>query len=383
MEATNKRTVERSLKQSEEIVKMLRKSDATTNFLRLSFVYASYMRPRWTVQTQWADILVSLGFVKTALDIYLEVEHWDSVIACYNLLELKHKAAEVIQNELKKKETVELYCLLGDALDDKSWYERAWEFSKERSGRAQRHLGCYYFAKKQYEQAIEHLEKSIEINSLQETVWARLGYSALQLERWELAAKAYRHYTHIEPNGFESWNNLAKAYLNLGDKPRAHKILTEALRCNYDNWKVWENFLIVSVDTGNFEDVLNAHHRLSELKTKYLDTEVLSITVNAICENTSDAQGRPSERLSKKAQNLLAQLCVQHPMDGMVFELSARLLDQEPLQQAQKLQKAYRAYTQVRRNDNRILQHLRIEIVFYFPLETGSKYVDKNTGRDA
>lgn len=34
-------------------------------------------------------------------------------------------------------------------------------------------------------------------------------------------------------------------------------------------------------------------------------------------------------------------------MDGAVFELSAKLLDQEPLQKAQKLQKAYRAYTQV------------------------------------
>lgn len=203
----------------------------------------------------------------------------------------RFQAAEVIQSELKKKETVELYCLLGDALDDKSWYERAWELSNERSGRAQRHLGCYYFAKKEYEKAIEHLEKSIEINSLQETVWARLGYSALQLERWELAAKAYRHYTNIEPNGFESWNNLAKAYLNLGDKLRAHKILGEALRCNYDNWKVWENFLVVSLDTGHFEDVLNAHHRLNELKSKYVDTEVLSITIHAICDNIPDALG--------------------------------------------------------------------------------------------
>lgn len=201
------------------------------------------------------------------------------------------QAAEVIKKKLQEKETVELYCMLGDALDEKSWYEKAWELSKERSGRAQRHLGCYYFNKKQYEEAIPYLERSITINALQEDVWARLGYSALQLERWELAAKAYRHYTNIEPNGFESWNNLAKAYLNLGDKKRAHKILTEALRCNYDNWKVWENFLIVSVDTGNFEDVLNAHHRLGELKTKYLDTEILSITVNAIHQNTPDAAG--------------------------------------------------------------------------------------------
>lgn len=257
------------------------------------------------------------------------------------------QAAEIIQNELKKKETVELYCLLGDALDDKEWYEKAWELSKERSGRAQRHLGCYYFAKKQYANAIPHLEKSIAINSLQENVWARLGYSALELERWQLAAKAYRHYTNIEPNGYESWNNLAKAYLNLGDKKRAHKILTEALRCNFNNWKVWENFLLVSVDTGNFEDVLNAHHRLGELKTKYLDKEVLTITINAIYENTPDALGRPTDRLAKKAQNLLAQLCVQHPGEGVVFELNAKLLDSEPLQKAQKLQKAYRAFTQV------------------------------------
>ncbi|XP_031616802.1 uncharacterized protein LOC116336802 [Contarinia nasturtii] len=108
---------------------------------------------------------------------------------------------------------------------------------------------------------------AVAINSLQESVWSRLGYSALSLERWELAAKAYRHYTHIEPNGFECWN-----------------------------------------------------------KSKYSDKEVLT--------------GRPSERLLKKAQILLAQLCVQYPT--MVFELSAKLFDKEPLQRAQKLQKAYR-----------------------------------------
>lgn len=60
--------------------------------------------------------------------------------------------------------------------------------------------------------------------------------------------------------------------------------------------------------------------------------------------------GRPSERLLKKAQNLLAQLCVQYPTEGIVFELSSKLLDKEPLQKAQKLQKAHRAYTQVENN---------------------------------
>lgn len=49
------------------------------------------MRPHWSIRAQLADLMISLGFVKTALDIYLEIERWDSVIMCYNMLELKHK----------------------------------------------------------------------------------------------------------------------------------------------------------------------------------------------------------------------------------------------------------------------------------------------------
>lgn len=57
--------------------------------------------------------------------------------------------------------------------------------------------------------------------------------------------------------------------------------------------------------------------------------------------------GRPTNRLQTKAQNLLAKLCIQHPTEGIVFELSAKLFENDPLQKAQKLQKAFRAYTQV------------------------------------
>lgn len=43
------------------------------------------------IRAQLADLLVSLGFVKTALDIYLDIESWEAVIMCYNMLDLKHK----------------------------------------------------------------------------------------------------------------------------------------------------------------------------------------------------------------------------------------------------------------------------------------------------
>jgi hypothetical protein len=75
-------------------------------------------------------------------------------------------------------------------------------------------------------------------------------------------------------------------------RDKAHKVFVEAIKCNYDNWKVWENFLWVcliemsrdkcenffvlktSADCGETEDVIQAYHRLIDLKTKYIDKEV-------------------------------------------------------------------------------------------------------------
>jgi len=77
-------------------------------------------------------------------------------------------------------------------------------------------------------------------------------------------------------------------------RDKAHKVFVEAIKCNYDNWKVWENFLWVclielkekkeiriklfflktSADCGEIEDVIQAYHRLIDLKTKYVDKEV-------------------------------------------------------------------------------------------------------------
>jgi hypothetical protein len=42
-----------------------------------------------------------------------------------------------------------LWCLLGDATDDPLCYEKAWELSGHKSGRAQRHWALYYFNRKE------------------------------------------------------------------------------------------------------------------------------------------------------------------------------------------------------------------------------------------
>ncbi|XP_032596913.1 tetratricopeptide repeat protein 27 isoform X2 [Drosophila grimshawi] len=347
-ESGMRRTVERSWKQCEECVKLLDNTEQHTLRERLSYGFAAFMLPKWQVQLQLVDLLRSLGMTKTALDICLQIHAWQQVIECYTSLELRHKAAEIIRQELEKQPTVLLYCLLGDAVDDPQCYEQAWLHSKQTSGKAQAYWGNYFYRRADYAQAITHYEISLEINSLQESILLRGGYSAIQLERWDLAVKCYLAYTHLEPHGFESWNNLAKALIKLGDKQRAHRLLGEALKCNYSNWKVWENYMLVSVDIAHWEDAMRAYQRLGELKQHYLDEELLTRIVYGIarqmqsdCAASSQAM---SSSLHRRITQLLGQQCVQHGNEPLVWELAA-LVAATPLKKAERLVKSYRAYT--------------------------------------
>ena len=344
-EADHKRTVERSLKQCEDLMKLFEVSPSPLSH-RVSLFFCSGMTPIWVTQVQLGNLMLTLGFVKTALEVFLNIQAWEEVIVCYNLLSLRHKAEEIIRQELEKAPTDKLWCLLGDATDDVSCYEKALEFSKQRSACAQRHWGNYLFSKKLYKEAIPHLEASLEINSLQEVLWLKLGFSALELENWPMAAKAYNRVTQLEPNGFESWNNLAKAYIKMGDKKRAHKILHESLKCNFNNWKVWENFMLVSLDTGNFEDVLHAYKQLMDLKTGFVDKEVLKILIESIELDRPDAKGVGAGRLAKRATTLMGEICTKNIGDGFFWEVAAKLYNDDLLKKTQKLQKAYSAYGQ-------------------------------------
>lgn len=48
---------------------------------------------------------------------------------------------------------------------------------------------------------------------------------------------------------------MAKCYTKLGQKTRAWRALQEAVKCNYDNWKIWDNLMVVSIDCCEYEEV--------------------------------------------------------------------------------------------------------------------------------
>ncbi|XP_065160875.1 tetratricopeptide repeat protein 27 [Atheta coriaria] len=339
LEAKQNRTKERSLMQCEEVVVAMTKVDPPP-LNRVGGVYSTFLMPLWKTKEQYADLTLNLGLIKAALELYTSLQLWEEVIICYTILKMRHKSAEIIKEQLEIKPTVKLWCLLGDATDDATCYEKAWELSKRRSHRAQRHWGYHYFVRKQYAECISHFEKSVSINPLQAMVWLRLGFAALETQNWQIAATAYRRYTTLEPNGFEAWNNLAQAYLKLGNTQNAHRALKDALRCNFENWKIWENFLIVSGNIGNWQDMITSYHKLLDLKEKYLSLESLRLLVYEVLD-----QGDMTGPDMKKTQELLGRVTSIFPNEGGVWDLYARLA-MVPLLKIQRLQRAYRCYAQ-------------------------------------
>ncbi|CAF0750035.1 unnamed protein product [Adineta steineri] len=320
-ETESSRKIERTLLQLQELIDQQDNKDPSSSF-RLEYFHSTPVYPTWKLKSDIANIYVKLGLVNNALDLYLHLKKWSDVISCYQILKKLSLAEHVIREQLKIKETPDLLCSLGEVTDEFEYFERAWILSKERNGRAQRLMGKYYFNRGNYEKACEHLVKAVEINSLQHDTWFWLGSAAFRTEKWELGARAYSRCTNIESDNFEAWNNLAACHTKLKQKDRAHKVFIEAIKCNYDNWKVWENFLWTSADCGEIDDVIQAYHRLLDLKTKYIDKEVLQRLVHLLSEND---QNEIWNKIYQKSLELFGRLTSQVTNDADIWELYSDL----------------------------------------------------------
>lgn len=49
------------------------------------------MSPKWTYEVHLARLLVEVGAIQSALDIYQHLQMWEEIVACYNCLKLRHK----------------------------------------------------------------------------------------------------------------------------------------------------------------------------------------------------------------------------------------------------------------------------------------------------
>lgn len=114
---------------------------------------------------------------------------------------------------------------------------------------------------------------------MQPGTWFAHGCAQLICSEYPDAARSFRRCVTLEYDNYEAWANLSNAELKAGNKAAAHRSLYEAIKCNYEKWQLWENFLIVSTDLGDFCGAIRAYGMLIDIHPKKNFTDLPVLTV--------------------------------------------------------------------------------------------------------
>ncbi|MCJ1360947.1 hypothetical protein MMC16_000042 [Acarospora aff. strigata] len=296
---------------------------------RLQYIHQLSSPTRWELEAELAARWVSLGGLKTALEIYERLQMWAEAALCWAAIEREDKARKIVRRQLYcsansaqtdaqgdaddeeewqgpertslPADAPRLFCILGDIDKDASMYERAWEVSKHRYARAQRSLGRYYYSRKDFRKADEAYAKSLTVNRLDHPTWFALGCVRLELEDWQGAVDAFSRTVQLDDQDAEAWSNLAAALLRLPPNtsstthpaspdtnndehdsngeappttvnPQRHRLdalaaLKRASTLSHTSYRIWSNLLTVasSLRPPPYTDIIIAQKRLIEL----------------------------------------------------------------------------------------------------------------------
>lgn len=329
VERKQMRKVDRALVQLEELIRIADERPSERARARLQSFYSILPLSRWQMQRSLGDISFDLGLFKNALEVYGAIEYWEGMIKCHSCLGETAKSEALIRQELSKIETPYLYCLLGDATDNLDYYERSWSLSGQRFARAKKSIGTYHYVRKNYEAAIENYELALQASPSNISILSLLAYTCLSQERYERAAECYRNLTYQDNTSFLAWNNLSKAYIKLNQKERAWRTLREAIKCNFEEWKIWENFMIVSVEIGALDDVIQAWHRIIDLKSSHKDDQILSAFTYSILKRSYEKNDREFMKLLADALKLVARISTTGACSPRTWICYFRLLARE------------------------------------------------------
>lgn len=310
LEANKGRTVERSALQLQALVDQIKVEDSGVEE-RLAYFYDLLLPSKWEMERELARRFVSLGVIRSAVEIFERLEMWEDVISCYQMMEQPQKAKDVLKRLMEENPNSPKYwCILGDLEAEPEHWRKSWEMSNHRYARAMRSLGSYEYKRENYESAIDCYQKALNINPLFEGSWYILGCAAMFTENWEVGSRAFQRVVALDDDQPEAWNNLASIYIKMDRKTDAYLALKHATKVKFDSWKMWQNLLFVSIDVGQFADAIFAMQRVVELRwdkvrDEAVDIGVLRMIVESVIQNWKDPHDRDGARLSQHVQRLL------------------------------------------------------------------------------
>lgn len=258
LESNRSRTVERATLQLAALIEQMPTSDSTPAE-RLQYFHQIPLPSKWEMERELAKRYLSLGVLRSALDIFTRLEMWEDAVAALQRMEREVEAERIVRDLLEgrkiesdvvvslarsslsdsKKQKLtsaraaKLWCVLGDLAlgsDDAAKdpegvrakavenYNKAWEISGHSSSRAMRSIAALHVSARELEAAIPAFQAALAINPLYAHSWFTLGVCFMRLDRWTEARDAFRRDVAVNEDDAEGWNNLAAVYLRINEE---------------------------------------------------------------------------------------------------------------------------------------------------------------------
>lgn len=287
LETAKPKTIERGILQMTSLVEEIGikvksriipqngEDDSASLMPRLRFIHQLPLMPQWAMDTQLAEKYMSLGVLRSALEIYQRLNLLCEAALCYAAVDNEPEAKKLLLHRLETHpHDARAISILGDLQQDPQLWEKAWEIGKY--PRAKASLARYYYSPppgkgpKSIQLAIEHMNECLKANPLSYENWFFYGCCGLETLQFELAAEAFSRCVALDDTNSHTWSNLSIALLKL-DKPRAaFNALKKALSAAKENkrsWKIYENYVLVAMQLHEWSDVLHGTRELVQMRT--------------------------------------------------------------------------------------------------------------------
>ncbi|KAI9347005.1 hypothetical protein BDR26DRAFT_1005120 [Obelidium mucronatum] len=361
LEAHKSRTAERAVLQLQAIVDQMAAEHDSTPSERLNHIYTISIPSKWELESELGDRLVGLGVVKSALEIFERLELWDNVVSCLQMLEKSKEAEEIVRKAARIRLLIpQNYTVSSEILRKKFIIIRMPGKSQTKGIReAMRSLGASHFRTGDFVESVKCYDLALSINPLYENSWFVMGCAALRCEDWATAQRAFLKTVLINSDNGEAWTNLANVYVKQSKKRDAWRALREALRQHHDNARIWDNYLFISLDLGEFAESVRAMHRIFEIRSSparaaelaknpdsLIDLGCLEILVNAVVHDMQAADGTTASAQVKQISLLLDGVVNKMSGSAKLFTLCAQFYTSQEryVLALDYLQKAYRVY---------------------------------------
>lgn len=291
LETKKSRTIERGILQMTSLIEemgikiktriipeSMEEDTSATTALRLRFIHLLPLLPQWAMDAKLAEKYMSLGVLRSAIEIYERLHMLCEAALCYAAVDNEREAENIILQRLATHpEDARAISILGDIRQDPSLWEKAWEVGHYAKAKAS--LSHYYYSppRKDIDLAIKHMFDCLTVNPLSYENWYFYGCCGLESGQFELASEAFTRCVSLDDSNSYAWSNLASALLKLDKTKPAFNALKKAIRSGGESrksWRIYENYVNVAAKLHEWNDVLQGCRELIEIRKNEGDTAI-------------------------------------------------------------------------------------------------------------